>query len=114
MDYNKKHEALRKAQRKISDIGPFFRTEMAQYAIELGFDKGVDWALSNQWISVQEKFPEKLEGEIISDYVFVTNGNWYDIMRYDFNEKIWLDYTNGRHWGVTHWMPIPKLNTDIN
>lgn len=73
---------------------------------------GAKWALSHQWISVKEKFPEKLEGEIVSDYVYVTNGNWYDIMRYEFNEKIWLDYTNGRHWGITYWMSIPKLNKD--
>lgn len=67
------------------------------------------WALSYQWISVDDKLPEQIEGESVSEYVFVTNGNWADVMRYEFNEKIWLDYANGRHWGITHWIKIPTL-----
>ena len=35
-------EALRKAQREICEKGPFFQTEMGQYAIQLGFEQGIE------------------------------------------------------------------------
>ena len=35
-------EALRKAQREIGEKGPFFQTEMGQYAIQLGFEQGIE------------------------------------------------------------------------
>ena len=37
-----RNEALRKAQREIGEKGPFFQTEMGQYAIQLGFEQGVE------------------------------------------------------------------------
>ena len=36
-------EALKQAQREIWDKGTFFQSEMAQYAIQLGFEKGSEW-----------------------------------------------------------------------
>lgn len=37
-----RNEALRKAQREIGEKGPFFQTEMGQYAIQLGFEQGIE------------------------------------------------------------------------
>jgi hypothetical protein len=67
------------------------------------------YILANQWISVEEALPERLENENVSDYVFVSNKNWVDVFRYDFKNNNWLDYVNNTHWGITHWMPIPSL-----
>lgn len=36
-------EALKQAQHEIWDKGTFFQSEMAQYAIQLGFEKGAEW-----------------------------------------------------------------------
>ena len=36
-------EALKQAQREIWVKGTFFQSEMAQYAIQLGFEKGSEW-----------------------------------------------------------------------
>ena len=68
--------------------------------------------INKQWTSVDDKLPEKLPGENVSDYVLVTNGHWTDIFRYNFTDNCWLDYVNHSHWGVTYWMPIPKLYTE--
>lgn len=40
MDQDK---ALRDAQSDIGKRGPYFRTEMGQYAIQLGFEKGAEY-----------------------------------------------------------------------
>ncbi len=42
MDQDK---ALRNAQSDIGKRGPYFCTEMGQYAIQLGFEKGVELSL---------------------------------------------------------------------
>ena len=90
------------------------------------FLEGAEFALSNQWISVDEDLPCNHE-ELMSKYpfgykkqtvnvlTFLPNGNVVkDSMGY--REKWW----NGRQWDgekweweslrkPTHWVPIPKL-----
>ena len=76
--------------------------------IESIFKYVANWALSHQWISVDDGFPkENSDGK--SELVFVR----LDIGggEYTFN----TNYTKNGKWEfnktekVTHWMPIPKL-----
>ena len=94
--------------------------------LSLVFLEAADYALNNQWISVDEDLPCNHE-ELMSKYpfgykkktvnvlTFLPNGNVVkDSMGY--REKWW----NGRQWDgekweweslrrPTHWVPIPKL-----
>ena len=78
--------------------------------LALAFLEGADFALNNQWISVEEDLPynheELLDGNITRQ-VFVRKKNGeYDIsfMFYFIKWEFIIGLEN-----VTHWMPIPKL-----
>jgi len=79
-------------------------------SVEYGAVEMANWLLSHLWIPVEEKLPDPIENEHISDYVFVTNGTWSDAFRYDFSKQYWIDYLSNSHWGITHWMPIPEIH----
>ena len=75
------------------------------------FLEGVDFALDNQWISVEEDLPynheELLLYDNITHQVLVRKKNGeYDIsfMFYFIKWEFIIGLEN-----VTHWMPIPKL-----
>lgn len=74
------------------------------------FIAGANYALHNQWISVDEALPpirEKgTENRSWSDWVLIMThkgGAFMDC--YAFHRKEWLNNGND----VTHWMPIPSL-----
>jgi len=53
-----KEEAIFKCQHELWDKGPFFQTEMAQYAERLAFEKGVEFAIEKvyAWLSDYFKY----------------------------------------------------------
>ena len=70
-------KALRIAQSDISNRGPYFRTEMCQYAVQLGFEKGVEYGKQDtiekviaylENITNDFSFNEELR-EIVPDFI---------------------------------------------
>ena len=63
-----------------------------------GFIDGAEYALSNQWISVEEAMPEANENvlTLIGGVPVVAKGY----------------HVRARLRDITHWMPIPKFNPD--
>ncbi|MDE5688682.1 MAG: DUF551 domain-containing protein [Paramuribaculum sp.] len=71
-----------------------------------GWDKGVDFALSHQWISVDERLPE-------DDETVLTHSNYgYVLAYYSEQDKMWFVYGNYGDINPTHWLPIPQLNPE--
>lgn len=76
-----------------------------------GWDKGSEWALQNQWVSVDERLPES-DGAVL---VFVpanpTFGmpDRYEIAYYDGEDWYTQD---GEHIRPTHWCDIPQLKPE--
>lgn len=80
---------------------------------EKGFMAGLEVALSNQWVSVEERLPDDRQ-EVV--YMFrwrnPRTGVWHedgiDACRYDIEYGFRTDNEN-----VTYWMPVPELNPII-
>lgn len=74
------------------------------------FLEGAEFALENQWISVEEDLPcnheELLDGNITRQ-VFVRKKNGEYDVSFMINFTRW-EFIIGLE-NVTHWMPIPKL-----
>lgn len=83
-------------------IAPFSRmSQKREY-----FIKGAEWALSHQWISVEEALPEEEKKVLVT---------------HQYGCQVAAFYKDGAHsyWGVakdcpigasiTHWMAIPSL-----
>ena len=70
-----------------------------------GFFAGAEYALSHQWISVEEVLPKNGENvfAIYSDNAYVA---WFDE-----TDKDWHELSEGQLIVPTHWMPIPKFET---
>lgn len=76
------------------------------------FEDGAEWALSHQWISVDEELPPRNDDityVAFSEHVLVRidfEGNIiHRTAYYDYANKRWTMYD--KH--VTHWMHIPSL-----
>lgn len=94
-----------------------------------GFLKGSEYALTHQWISVDEALPE-VEGDGCSNFVLAKfNDCIPEIAKYTDNtyttlysykgadgkkyENHWFGtYANPLRHDITHWMPIPKFETE--
>ena len=63
-----------------------------------GFKEGAEYALSHQWISVEDALPEANENvlALIGSVPVVAKGH----------------HVRARLRDITHWMPIPKFNPD--
>ena len=65
---------------------------------------GYKSALSNEWISVEDRLPSN------GDYILMTDGlqialGWMNHSREEFIQvNTWADLTSS----VTHWMPLPE------
>lgn len=64
--------------------------------------EGIEWALSNQWISVDDELPSRKENQRFSSTLILRakNGDVY-IDSFDFEMP---------DENITHWMKIPPLN----
>lgn len=78
-----------------------------------GFIEGVQWAVSNQWISVDEALPDYDEGVLVTDKLGVENTGYY--FNHRSNNPMVKTYKNGfcdiGFEEVAYWMPVPELNT---
>lgn len=63
---------------------------------------------NSEWRNVEYELPPKREDRDSSNEVLVTGIDLKDVFRYNYASKCWLDECNGRHWGITHWMPVPE------
>lgn len=84
----------------------------AQY-VESACKEIATFALQNQWISVGEALPKKIEDKNYSKYV-LTRQEYYDneyyvIARYDYGFDMWVSTHYFKPEFITHWMPIPSL-----
>ena len=71
------------------------------------FIEGAEFALNNQWISVNERLPpEEKDGLSIKVLVVSTKGK-IDFSRYDYDTKGWISAVLDIIF--THWMPIPEV-----
>lgn len=70
---------------------------------EAGFIDGAEYALSHQWISIEEALPES------EDWVIVM----YDIGLMEVRKGIYVRVNKPICGGIkiTHWLPIPKFET---
>ena len=79
------------------------------------FLEGAEFALENQWISVEENLPCNHKELISTEYdketiyvVVIGKGTIADTDCMEYNGKKWRWQRNS-FFGPTHWMPIPKL-----
>ena len=71
------------------------------------FIEGAEFALNNQWISVNERLPpEEKDGLSIKVLVVSTKGK-IDFSRYDYDMEGWISPSLDIEF--THWMYLPKL-----
>ena len=80
---------------------------------EAGFIHGAEYALYNQWISVNEALPEPEEEVVLFNKNSIRH---YEIgwlrKEKEYSKSKWA-ITNGfvEDDDITHWMPIPKFET---
>lgn len=72
-----------------------------------GWDKGVDFALSHQWISVDERLPE--DYRTVLAYIDNDDFRKLKIALAHWDGEDWYDIKD-RHIRPSHWLPIPQLN----
>ena len=73
-----------------------------------GFNEGAKYAISHQWISVDEVLPEYDEAVIVRNY----NGEIFFCHRsnrigVETDDDKWCNYTGAK---IVLWMPTPELN----
>jgi len=72
------------------------------------FIEGANWALSHQWVSVEDELPPQIEGWDRSEKVIVrTKSNYIESSIYDYKYNRWI--TELSYDKITHWMPIPPM-----
>lgn len=106
-------EAMMAKQMEISKTTPFLNTEMGQYAYQLGFEDGVDYTLSHQWISIEDKLPPFEENVLVK---IKWENLISDAIRHrTSNPEVYVDKNKFAIYDdefVTHWMPIPQLTEE--
>ena len=72
-----------------------------------GFKEGAEYAISHQWISVEEALPEN------QDYVLAGYKDSIFMAWYRKRNNMWHNIY-GIEMNVDRWMPIPELKTNDN
>lgn len=77
---------------------------------ELAFISGGNYALKNQWISVDEALPEFQQSVVVTN----SEGDYWTSWRLNDNCEDTDDngFVNNGIGEITHWMPIPSLEGD--
>lgn len=106
-----RQERIEEAAKKHSCYDEDCEGAFYELIVRHAFIEGADFALKNQWISVEEALPEKntmcfvrkeTELGIIYDADYVDfEGKWF--FNFSFNR------TSIKSMVITHWMPIPSL-----
>lgn len=99
--------------------------EIDHNALCKGFFHGAEYALSRQWISVDEALPEEYELVLVKHKPIASTNYYQENMslayiqgqgsyglRWIINGMSWrVNRDNKNDNTVTHWMPIPKFET---
>lgn len=94
-------------QSSIDDVVELTGMELSYDEVsESAFEKGAEYALSHQWISVNEALPKNGEN------VFAIDSDDAYVAWFDETDKDWRELSEGQLIVPTHWMPIPKFETD--
>ncbi|MCE8566522.1 DUF551 domain-containing protein [Bacteroides fragilis] len=84
--------------------------------LTIAFENGAEWqSKQSTWISVKERLPEEGDPVLIRLKDGVVRLACYDIEE-DSNMYFWNDnysYETIRAWDVTHWMPIPSFDENL-
>lgn len=75
---------------------------IGESAVENAFKAGADFALSHQWIDVEDALPE-IDKEVLSICEYGTCIGYLD------STDMWLADGFGEVLDVIYWMPIPSL-----
>ncbi len=80
-----------------------------------GWDKGSEWALQNQWISVDERLPEPDTMCLVFGYQDFGDGNItsYTMMAW-YDGEDFFDAYDDRKYRPEKWMPIPLVPIQLN
>lgn len=70
------------------------------------FLKGAEFALENQWISVNERLPPEEKDGLSIKVLVVSTKNKIDFSRYDYDVGGWISSVLDIEF--THWMPLPE------
>lgn len=78
-------------------------------AYKEGFKNGAEYALSHQWISVEEALPEYDEAVIVRNFYgeifFCHRSNRIGV---ETDDDKWCNYTDAK---IISWMPTPEFET---
>lgn len=72
-------------------------------------EKAVQYALSHQWVSVDERLPEEHE-EVLTYSIAPKYAEDENAIAYYDGEDWYTTY--GNHIRPSYWMPIPQLNPE--
>lgn len=80
-----------------------------------GWDSGSEWALQNQWISVDERLPEPDTMCLVFGYKDFGDGNLtrYTMMAW-YDGEDFSDAYNDRKYHPMMWMAIPLVPIQLN
>ena len=70
------------------------------------FIEGAEFALNNQWISVNERLPPEEKDRLSIKVLVVSTKGKIDFSRYDYNMKGWISPVLDIIF--THWFLIPE------
>ncbi len=76
------------------------------------FKAGAKWALSHQWVSVEDALPPNDNDVLVVYADLYTNAKCIGIANYDDDDSQWYsadDDVNESKRGISYWMPIPPL-----
>lgn len=102
-------EAARKEREQCrEDNNEIWRGNPTYNDVEASFTKGANFALQNQWISVEEALPEE---DIPNCFVAYKTFDkvFYSTGIYEKDNDEWYVDGVGFNVEVTHYMPIPSL-----
>lgn len=106
----KQIEAMMAKQKEASKSTPFLNTEMGQYAYQLGFEDGVDHALSHLWVRVEDELPKDKQNMFITLADGRSTSGWYSHTIEEWFISVGeIGGDDCLYEHVTHWMPIPPL-----
>ena len=74
------------------------------------FIEGAEFALRNQWISVNERLPHEEKDGLSRKVIVVSTKGKIDYSRYDYDMKGWISPVLDMIF--THWFPIPELTKE--
>lgn len=82
--------------------------EAEKWMMSGAFEAGAEFALSHQWISVEEALPEYDEAVIVRNFYgeifFCHRSNRIGV---ETDDDKWCNYTGAK---IVLWMPTPELN----